>query len=158
MATEELNFLSTNLPKERRSHKLKNTLIFTKEQVFNTSLLGLLIGLLAVRSRSLFPVILFHITNNVLGLLYARSEFLPADGLLFTHDGQTLRYRLPLLLICSVLSGILTVRMIRDLVREQEARRRGKLRPYTEPTSSGRLKTAEETSAAAPVSSPARSD
>src|SRR5690606_2902099 len=39
------------------------------QQLFNATLLGLLIGLLAVRSRSLLPGIVFHAINNALALL-----------------------------------------------------------------------------------------
>jgi sodium transport system permease protein len=36
------------------------------QQLFNATLLGIVLGLLAVRSRSIFPGILFHFVNNAL--------------------------------------------------------------------------------------------
>ncbi|HEV3167806.1 MAG TPA: ABC transporter permease subunit/CPBP intramembrane protease, partial [Isosphaeraceae bacterium] len=41
------------------------------QQLFNAALLGLVLGLLAVRSRSLLPGIVFHFLNNALVLLHA---------------------------------------------------------------------------------------
>jgi sodium transport system permease protein len=38
-------------------------------QLFNATLLGLLLGLIALRSRSLMPGMLFHVTNNALGVV-----------------------------------------------------------------------------------------
>ena len=38
------------------------------QQLFNATLLGLVLGLLAVRSRSLLPGVLFHFTNNALAV------------------------------------------------------------------------------------------
>jgi len=40
------------------------------QQAFNAALLGLVIGLLAVRSGSIFPCMLFHFMNNSLGVLH----------------------------------------------------------------------------------------
>jgi sodium transport system permease protein len=39
------------------------------QQLFNATLLGIVLGLLAVRSRSLLPGIVFHMLNNTLALL-----------------------------------------------------------------------------------------
>ncbi len=40
------------------------------QQAFNAALLGLVIGLLAVRSGSIFPCMLFHLVNNSLGVMH----------------------------------------------------------------------------------------
>ena len=51
-------------------------------QLFNATLLGLILGLLAYRSRSLFPGILFHLVNNSLSLLVGIMAANPAfEGL-----------------------------------------------------------------------------
>ena len=47
-------------------------------QLFNATLLGLILGLLALRSRSLFPGILFHLVNNSLGLFVGNLASDPA--------------------------------------------------------------------------------
>ncbi len=106
------------------------------QQIFNTALLGLLLGLLAVHSRSLFPAIAFHFCNNAIATFYARSgSGVSPDGVFFSHDGDgQLRYEAPLLILCGVGISILVVRMIRDLIAEQEAKRRGDLQPYVEPS------------------------
>jgi sodium transport system permease protein len=38
------------------------------QQLFNATLLGIVLGLLAVRSRSILPGILFHFLNNAMGV------------------------------------------------------------------------------------------
>ena len=38
------------------------------QQLFNATLLGIVLGLLAVRSRSILPGILFHFLNNALAV------------------------------------------------------------------------------------------
>jgi sodium transport system permease protein len=39
------------------------------QQLFNATLLGMVLGLLAIKSRSLLPGIVFHLINNSLGIL-----------------------------------------------------------------------------------------
>ena len=39
------------------------------QQSFGATLLGLVIGLIAVKTRSLWPGVLFHFINNALGVL-----------------------------------------------------------------------------------------
>jgi sodium transport system permease protein len=48
------------------------------QQLFNATLLGLVLGLLAVRSRSILPGILFHFVNN--GLAVSRSYWVGHPG------------------------------------------------------------------------------
>lgn len=104
------------------------------QQVFNASLVGLLIGLLAVHSHSLFPAILLHFSNNTLALLYSRGRLTASDGFLFSHDETgLLRYNYPVLIVCSAVVGFFCWQMIRDLIRQQEAKRRGELKPYVDP-------------------------
>lgn len=45
------------------------------QQVFNASLLGIVLGLLAVGARSLLAPVVFHIMNNGLAVLYERNFF-----------------------------------------------------------------------------------
>jgi len=78
------------------------------EQVFNTALLGLVLGMLAVRSNSLFPCILFHFINNALAVFHGRFgvewyDRLP-PSLFFVEEGA-LRYRWPTLVICVVVAA-----------------------------------------------------
>lgn len=104
------------------------------QQVFNASLVGVLIGLLAVHSRSLFPAILFHFCTNAIAVLYSRNAIPLTEGLLASRDeAGMLRYSGVLLVFCSVVAGLICHRLIRDLIREQEARRRGELKPYIDP-------------------------
>ncbi|MCH2201076.1 MAG: ABC transporter permease subunit [Fuerstiella sp.] len=103
------------------------------QQVFNATLVGLLIGLVAIHSRSLFPVILFHFITNTLALLHSRNMFPLPKGMLFGRDeSEQLQYHSPVLIVCSVIVVIACRVMIRDLMRQQEARRRGDLKPYVD--------------------------
>jgi sodium transport system permease protein len=74
------------------------------EQVFNTALLGVVLGTLAIRSNSLLPCILFHFINNALGVFHSRfgaalfEKTLPTT--LFAVEEGTLRYRWPTLVFC----------------------------------------------------------
>ena len=64
------------------------------QQLFNATLLGLVLGLLAVRSRSVLPGIVFHALNN--GLAFVTSTWLESAAgkrlapwvFRDVHDGQ----------------------------------------------------------------------
>ncbi len=90
-------------------------------QVFNAMLLGLVLGLLAVRSRSLLPGVIFHFLFN--GMQVAQSR-LPARHFesplmqwLFTVESEgeltAIRFDAPLLAISGVLSVVLVTWLIR---------------------------------------------
>jgi sodium transport system permease protein len=81
------------------------------QQVFYASLLGLVIGLIAVRSNSLLPCILFHFIFNSLSVMRTRfGKHLVTDGThdwLFTLDEGGLRYQWGTLTICALVAIIL---------------------------------------------------
>lgn len=89
------------------------------QQVFNASLLGLVLGLIAIRSRSLWPGVLFHLLYN--GLELSRNRWggdLPTGGgwgWLFRVDPSEggLRYQ-PVLL---VLAGVTAVALLLLIAR-----------------------------------------
>jgi sodium transport system permease protein len=101
------------------------------QQVFNAALLGLVLGLLAVRSGSLWPGMLFHFVFNGAQLLIARYSAQLAElieggvwrwfvRMEASETGETaLRYEPALLLICAVVAGV----VIHGLIRGQQARR-----------------------------------
>ena len=90
-------------------------------QVFNAMLLGIVLGLLAVRSRSLVPGVIFHFIFNGMQVLQSRipkSVFESREmQWLFSVEseaGQTaIRFNAPLLAI----SGLLSIGLITWLVR-----------------------------------------
>ena len=103
------------------------------QQIFNATLVGLLIGLIAIHSRSLFPVILFHFATNTLALLHSRNMFPLPEGLWFGRDeSELLQYHPPVLVVCGIIVAFACRVMIRDLVQQQEARRRGELELYVD--------------------------
>ncbi|MBV8486961.1 MAG: CPBP family intramembrane metalloprotease, partial [Planctomycetaceae bacterium] len=79
------------------------------QQLFNAALLGIVLGLLAVRSRSIVPGILFHFLNNALAVTQGRwVGGLESAGLscwLFRNPAEGLYHGfwLALSLICSTL-------------------------------------------------------
>ncbi len=79
------------------------------QQVFNASLLGIILGMMCIRSRSLLPGIAFHFVNNVLAILHGRmGETMPDTGIwswLFRHGDGMLRYQ-PALLCLAALAAI----------------------------------------------------
>lgn len=78
------------------------------QQVFNATLLGLVLGMIALRSRSLFPCMGFHFVFNALAVLHSRAaEWISPTGIagwfFRLEDGQ-LRYETPTIALASVLS------------------------------------------------------
>ena len=62
------------------------------QQLFNATLLGIVLGLLAVRSRSILPGIVFHFLNNALGdrsgLVAARPRVVRRRVLALSQSGR----------------------------------------------------------------------
>ncbi|WP_299462564.1 ABC transporter permease subunit/CPBP intramembrane protease [uncultured Gimesia sp.] len=81
------------------------------QQVFNATLLGLALGLMAVHSRSLFPGVIFHFIYNSLSVLRGRipETWVPENGLqhFVTMGPDGLRYSWPLLVISAVVAIVL---------------------------------------------------
>jgi len=66
------------------------------QQVLNGALLGLLLGWLAIRSGSLWPGVVFHLTNNLLAIWHGRyaavwAEAHAPESLAYV-SGESLRY------------------------------------------------------------------
>ena len=106
------------------------------QQVFNATLLGLVLGLLALRSGSLLPGILFHVTYNSLEmarsrLARCRSKAPLSTGFCFTttKDNQhVLDYRWPALVVAALIASVLIGLLIgkapksdRDLENKDES-------------------------------------
>ena len=78
------------------------------QQVFNATLVGLVLGLIVYHSRSLVPAILFHLTYNSLPILRGRIgtqwiENTPAEWFFAVDDG-TIRYEWPTLVIAAIVA------------------------------------------------------
>ncbi len=92
-----------------------HVLISLFNQLFPAALLGLVLGLIAVRSRSLFPGVLFHFLNNSLGVVTGTWASRPGNavaGWLFRDTSQGL-YRLPLIAIATLTTSGLLWRLAR---------------------------------------------
>lgn len=111
------------------------------QQVFNASLIGLVIGALAVRSNSLLPCMAFHFVNNALAIVHGRyAKALPESGwfnsFVWIEDGS-LRYRWPTLAICIGLAVPILVWLFRPLfARPQE-------NPFDDDSGSARTATSD---------------
>jgi sodium transport system permease protein len=93
-------------------------------QVFNAALLGIVLGLLAIRSRSLLPCIAFHGIYNALAVLHGRvgeadASWIegPVRWFIASQEGD-LRYQWPMLVVCGLLAFVL----LRWLVKRPDDR------------------------------------
>jgi sodium transport system permease protein len=81
------------------------------QQVFNATLLGLVLGLIALRSGSLLPGIVFHFVYNTLGVLHGRvgTSWIEPNSAnwFFAIEREQLRYRWPTLVICAIVAILL---------------------------------------------------
>lgn len=90
------------------------------QQVFNATLIGMLIGLIAVRSGSLLPGVLFHFCFNGLAVLHGQAaEHLSNagatdGGFFYSIEEQTLHYGYATLALCGTMSAALIYWLIRD--------------------------------------------
>ena len=87
------------------------------QQVFNTFLVGLIIGFLAVKSDSLLPCIIFHFLNNALGVLLPRYQeelitLLPAGVYTKGTEGEFM-YSWWVLVLCTIIAGVLIRRILK---------------------------------------------
>lgn len=90
---EELAFRGFILSGLEREHRTRSAILLSAplfgflhvllslfQQLFNAALLGIVLGLLAVRSRSIVPGMIFHLLNNALAVLLAQVVTAPTAG------------------------------------------------------------------------------
>ncbi len=116
---EELAFRGFILSGFSRTGRIKLAIVMSSltfgimhmipQQVFNAALLGLVLGLLAVRSGSLWPCILFHFSYNSLEVLRGRfgAAWAEGAGLFVSAAEEGVRYRWPTLLIAAIVAALL---------------------------------------------------
>ncbi|GIW87278.1 MAG: sodium extrusion protein NatB [Isosphaeraceae bacterium] len=80
------------------------------QQLFNATLLGLVLGLIAIRTRSLFPCIVFHLVNNGLAVGVGALTSAPWAGRLFRDPAQAL-FHGPITLLTTALAAVLVMRL-----------------------------------------------
>ena len=89
-------------------------------QVFNATLLGLVLGAMCIRNRSLFPGIAFHFVYNSIGVLHDRiGTYVPTEGawnFFFRMEEGSLRYQPALLCLLSILCIGLLNRLLQPSV------------------------------------------
>ncbi len=95
-----------------------HVLFSLNQQVFNSIILGLLLGLLAVRSGSILPGILFHLGNNGLAVLVEKFTESAGDSKLvawlYRNPAEGL-YHWYWLLFGAIVSIVLTFRLARGV-------------------------------------------
>lgn len=91
------------------------------QQVFNAALLGLVIGLLAIRSKSLLPCVVFHFIYNSLGVANSQigaksNEYVLYDStrVFFALEQGALRFEWPLLAICIGIASAVIYSLVRE--------------------------------------------
>ncbi len=102
------------------------------QQVFNAALLGVLLGLLAIKSGSILPSMLFHFVNNALGVLHGNLGTIREQGDWAGNWAQQLTvtselgttYRLSVVLIAALLAGLLIAWLIKQRTVPMPVRRR----------------------------------
>ena len=117
--TEEVAFRGFILSGLLRGHKTRSAIVFSAflfgsmhvllsvfQQLFPATLLGLILGLLAVRSGSLFPGIVFHFLNNTLAVL---TPTLTASNQWMFRDLKDGLYARPIVATSAVVTTILLV-------------------------------------------------
>ncbi|MBL8815584.1 MAG: CPBP family intramembrane metalloprotease [Planctomyces sp.] len=104
------------------------------QQAFNAALLGLLLGLLAVYSRSLFPTITFHLCFNAIATLQTRASGIEGFMVPFCWKDESgaIRFHGWFLLPAGCFLLFSIVHMIRTVIREQDLKRRGIIAAYSE--------------------------
>ncbi|MAT15720.1 MAG: CPBP family intramembrane metalloprotease domain-containing protein [Planctomyces sp.] len=80
------------------------------QQVFNASLMGLVLGLLCLRSNSLLPCMLLHFINNGIEVLRGRfyqdiQGAIPRENGFVTFTETEYHYHLPALMICVIVAA-----------------------------------------------------
>lgn len=87
------------------------------QQVFNATLLGLVLGLLAIRSGSLLPGIVFHLIYNSIELLRVRAASLNLNVPIFdwffssTKEGGASHPHWPALVVAALIATLLIARL-----------------------------------------------
>jgi len=124
---EEVAFRGFIFSGFRRRHKLWPAIALSSlafgiihmvpQQVFNASLLGIVLALILVRGGSLFCCIAFHFVFNALAVMHGRfgSETVisgPLSWFVSNRDGQ-LNYEAPTLSIAALVASLLLLRLIR---------------------------------------------
>ncbi|MFM1801826.1 MAG: hypothetical protein RJA81_1178, partial [Planctomycetota bacterium] len=91
-----------------------HVLLSAYQQFFHATLLGVVLGILAYRSGSLWPAVIMHITNNALAVLLSAftSAFPKIAGWVFS-DLEALHYQLPFVVLSFPLSAVMLVWLLR---------------------------------------------
>ncbi len=91
------------------------------QQVYNAALLGVVLGLLAIRSGSLLPCVVFHFLWNSLGVLQGRLSKLPDveslndsswSWLIGFHENRV-QFTWPVLVLFAAIGGFLIWRLVK---------------------------------------------
>jgi sodium transport system permease protein len=96
---------------------LLHVLLSLFHQLFNSTLLGVVLGLLAIRSRSIWPGVLFHLMNNGLAVIMSRVAEGKIGGQLgswiYRNPSEGL-YHAPLIVIGAIATAALLFALVRS--------------------------------------------
>ncbi len=103
------------------------------QQVFNATILGLVLGMIAVRSNSLLPCCLFHLIYNALAVVNQRQgqqlqELLGNTALIRSEGGQLL-YGWPVLLVAGLVAVTLLWKLVKGTLPWNSARQQPMSKP-----------------------------
>lgn len=116
------------------------------QQTMITFLVGMVLGLIAIQTKSIIPCILFHLTHNSLAVLLSKAdatvvEHSPVLGqLLYSNDGQNYQYGVVPGILMSIIGVMLIIWFIRLDAKPSESDHRGSWLAYA----AARLSTAKK--------------
>jgi sodium transport system permease protein len=124
--TEEIAFRGYILSGLERGHRTRTAILISAflfgflhvlislfNQLFTATLLGVVLGLLAVRSRSLLPGILFHLVNNGLGVVLAFATAGATGASWLFRDREHGLYQWPILVAAGLASAWMLYRLFK---------------------------------------------
>jgi sodium transport system permease protein len=134
--TEEVAFRGFILSGLERGHRMRTAILISAllfgflhvllsmfNQLFTATLLGLVLGLMAIRSRSLYPGIVFHFLNNSLALLIGTWIAHPDNGLVswFFRDTEHGLFQWPVLVVAGGVSAWLLLKLYHGARQDKPA-------------------------------------
>ncbi len=96
------------------------------QQLFNATLLGVILGLIAIRSHSIFPGILFHLINNSLAIAAGAISSDPNSRALsdrLFRDRSEALFHWPIVLLATAFSAVLIIRLVGTMPRRKQPTR-----------------------------------
>ena len=116
---------------------------FAIQQAIITFVIGMILGVIAVHTRSLIPCIIYHATHNSITVLLPRIDAATVDGspvlpwMLYTNDGTIWQYSILPGIVMALLGTLLMMWFIRNPARKLEKLRQEETAPVFQSSALG---------------------